>query len=73
MSTDAYQDALKRACRLTHSDQLRLLEELAGILRQGEATQPRRSILELQGLGKGVWRGVDPRGHIDRERNSWNR
>jgi len=72
MPTDAYQDALKRARRLTHNDQLRLLEELAGILRQGEATQRRRSILELQGLGKEVWRGVDPRGHVDRERDSWN-
>jgi hypothetical protein len=73
MPTDAYQDALKRARRLTHSDQLRLLEKSAGILRQREATQRRRSILELQGLGKEVWRGVDPRGHVDRERNFWNR
>jgi hypothetical protein len=72
MSTGAYQDALKWARRLTSSDQLRLLEELAGILRRQEATQRRRSILELQGLGKEIWRDIEPQEYIDRERNSWN-
>ena len=72
MSTGAYQDVLKRAQRLTSTDQLRLLEELAGILRRQDVVQENRSILELQGLGKEVWRDIDPEEYIDRERNSWN-
>jgi plasmid stability protein len=30
------------------------------------------SILELKGLGKEHWRGVDPSKHIERERRSWD-
>jgi hypothetical protein len=29
------------------------------------------SILELKGLGKARWRGVDPAAHVARERRSW--
>jgi hypothetical protein len=72
MSTGAYQDVLRRAQRLTSTDQLRLLEDLAGILRRQDVGQKRRSILELQGLGKEVWQDIDPEEYIDRERDSWN-
>jgi plasmid stability protein len=30
------------------------------------------SILDLQGLGKDVWAGVDPAEHVGRERESWD-
>jgi len=33
---------------------------------------PRRSILELKGLGKEVWEGVDPKTYIDEMRNEWD-
>jgi hypothetical protein len=32
----------------------------------------RRSILELEGLGKEVWEGVDPKRYIDELRNEWD-
>lgn len=72
MSTGAYHDVLRRARRLTSADQLRLLEELAGNLRRQGTGLKKRSILELQGLGKEVWRDVDPRAYVDEERDSWN-
>jgi hypothetical protein len=72
MSTGAYRDVLRRARRLTSTDQLRLLEELAGSLRRQDTEQRRRSILDLQGLGKEIWRDIEPQEYIDRERNSWN-
>ncbi len=72
MSTGAYHDVLRRARRLTSADQLRLLEELAGNLRRQGTGLKKRSILELQGLGKEVWRDVDPRVYIDEERDSYN-
>jgi plasmid stability protein len=39
-----------------------------------EATKPLEtvSILELRGLGKELWRGVDPARHVDEERRSWD-
>jgi len=39
-----------------------------------EALEPQRSlsILELKGLGKEYWRGMDATNHIERERASWD-
>ena len=71
MSTGAYHDVLRQAQNLTTTDQLRLLEELAGILRKQDSGPGKRSILELQGLGKKIWRDIDPQEYIDRERDSW--
>jgi len=39
--------------------------------RPRRAATPRRSILELKGLGKEIWGGVDPQEYIDEERASW--
>jgi plasmid stability protein len=30
------------------------------------------SILELRGLGKEIWSGVEPAGHVESERSSWD-
>jgi plasmid stability protein len=30
------------------------------------------SILDLKGLGREVWQGVDPAEHVERERRSWD-
>jgi len=30
------------------------------------------SILALKGLGKELWRGIDPPAHVDQERRSWD-
>ena len=34
--------------------------------------EPRRSILELEGLGMEVWDGVDPQQYIEKLRDEWN-
>lgn len=31
-----------------------------------------RSILDLEGLGKEIWRDIDPKQYIDELRNEWN-
>jgi hypothetical protein len=51
---------------------LRLIAELVGRLSGGIGSQPRRSLLELQGLGRSVWEGVDVDEYLRRERSSWN-
>lgn len=72
MSTSAYYEVLSRVQRLTPADQLWLLEELAALVRRQVTTLARRSILELQGLGKEIWQGIDAQEYIDRERASWS-
>jgi len=31
-----------------------------------------RSILELRGLGKELWQGIEATAHVERERRSWD-
>lgn len=72
MQTMNYGELLVRIQRLDPAEQLRMLEDLAALVRRQMASQPRRSILELQGLGKEIWQGVDAQKYIDRERASWD-
>lgn len=72
MSTTAYYEILSRVQRLTPADQLRLLEELAALVRRQVTTRAQRSILELQGMGKEIWQDIDAQEYVDRERASWN-
>jgi antitoxin (DNA-binding transcriptional repressor) of toxin-antitoxin stability system len=34
--------------------------------------EPKRSILELEGLGEEIWHGIDAQEYVNHERNSWN-
>lgn len=47
-------------------------QEVIHLLRDALETAKPRSILDLKGLGKEQWRGVDPSKHIARERSSWD-
>ncbi len=71
MATSTYLDILGRVQHLSTAEQLRLLEDLAALVRQHVEDQPRHSLLELQGLGKEVWDAVDGQDYVDRERDSW--
>ena len=46
-------------------------QEVITILARELQAEERRSLLELKGLGKEVWRGIDPAEHVDRERRDW--
>ena len=52
-------------------NQVRLLEELATIVRYRVEAWPKHSILEFEGLGKEIWQGIDVQKYIEEERNSW--
>jgi hypothetical protein len=67
-----YQDVRRQVENLTPDEQLRLLEELAVIVRRRMLVKPRHSIMELEGLGKEVWQGLDAQEYINQERASWN-
>jgi hypothetical protein len=53
---------------------MRLIQELSSLIRQRVTMtpKPKRSILELEGLGKEVWNGIDAQDYVNQERDSWN-
>jgi len=67
-----YEETLERARLLSPEDQARLLEELITDLRQRLENQQYHSIMELKGLGKELWQGVDVEKYIEEERSSWH-
>jgi hypothetical protein len=72
MSTYAYRQVLNQVQQLTSDEQIQLMEDLLAILRRQVGQKPLHSILELEGLGKEIWEGVDVQAYIDRERDSWD-
>ena len=46
-------------------------QEVTEILSQAVEAQAAESILELKGLGKHLWKGIDPSSHVATERESW--
>ncbi len=75
MATDLeklYEQHLKP---LSPEDRLRLIERLAQSLTAPEAADPqppKRSLLELEGLGAEIWEGVDAQEYVDELRREWD-
>jgi len=67
-----YNHVVSEIKTLNLSDQLRLLEQMAVIIRKKTNTGRTRSILELKGKGKDIWKGLDVKTYLDEERSSWN-
>ena len=71
-SMSTYSAALTQVLRLAPDEQLRLISELLVYVRHRFQSKPKRSILELEGLGKAIWDGIDAQEYVNEERNSWN-
>ncbi|MEH2089305.1 hypothetical protein [Nostoc sp.] len=69
-----YQEVLLQAQSLTPEEQIRLIEDLSSLIRQQMmmTPKPKRNILELRGLGKEIWNGIDVQEYVNQERDSWN-
>lgn len=66
-------DALYRKLRARAKREHRsVAQEVIQILTQALKEPTPLSILDLKGLGKDVWKGVDPAAHVDEERRSWD-
>ena len=73
MASTAYEDVLQEVQRLTSDEQLRLLEELAALVRHRlMSSDQQHSILELRGLGRELWRQIDTTAYLNQERDSWD-
>ncbi len=68
----SYYDVRRQIGDLTVDEQLRLLEDLVKLIRQQTTPKPKYSILELRGLGKEVWQGIDAQAYVNQERDAWN-
>jgi DNA-binding HxlR family transcriptional regulator len=67
-----YNHVMAEIKTLDLSDQLRLLEEMTTLIRRKTSQVKPRSILELKGKGKEIWKGLGVKTYIDEERSSWN-
>jgi plasmid stability protein len=66
-------DGLYRKLRARAKRQRRsVAQEVTQLLTDALETTKPLSILDLQGLGKEEWTGVDPAAHVERERASWD-
>ena len=69
---EPYDDILKRAeVELTSEEKKKLIRELTrrSDLRDAGSAH---SILELDGLGRELWKNVDADEHVEKERENWN-
>lgn len=69
-----YYEVRRAAENLSPEEQMLLIEDLSKLIRQKFilTPKPKRSILELRGLGKEIWNGIDAQEYVNQERNSWN-
>jgi plasmid stability protein len=66
-------DPLYRRLQKRARDRRRsVAQEVAVILEEALEREEPLSILELRGLGKEAWRGVDAAAHLEAERRTWD-
>ena len=56
---------------LPREQQVQLLDLLRNELENGTDDRQPHSILELHGLGKEIWQGVDPKDYVSKLRDEW--
>jgi len=66
---DSLYKKLRARARRQHRS---IAQEVTHLLADALETPGALSILDLKGLGKEYWRGVNPSKHIERERASWD-
>ncbi len=52
-------------------DRRSVAQEVTHLLSEALQRPKPLSILDLRGLGKEHWRGIDPVAHVEQERSSW--
>ena len=71
MSNDAYHEILKQIQRLTPDEQRQLIKDIEAMLHRQDESKHSHSILELEGLGKEIWEGIDAQEYVHEERRLW--
>ena len=67
-----YETVLREVEALSETEQLRLIAQVSARLHGRAPSESSASILDLQGLGRDIWRGQDAQDYVSHERSSWN-
>ncbi|MGI9036288.1 MAG: hypothetical protein ACR2GD_09650 [Pyrinomonadaceae bacterium] len=65
---EIYQQYIKP---LPNNEKLRLIAKVSNDLVENETEKPKRSIMELHGLGAEIWEGVDAQKYVNELRDEW--
>ncbi len=66
---EIYQQYIKP---LPDKEKLRLIAKVSNDLAETETENPKRSLLEFEGLGKEIWEGIDAQEYVNELRNEWD-
>jgi len=68
-----FEDYLRGIQNLRPDEQLSLVEIISARLKKVlRRKKIKHSILELEGLGAGIWKGIDAQQYVRKERESWD-
>jgi hypothetical protein len=68
-----YDDYLRGIQGLRPEEQLRLIEIISTTLKKTLGRKKiKRSVMELEGLGADIWKGIDAQEYVRKERESWD-
>ncbi len=65
---EIYQQYIKP---LPNNEKLRLIAKVSSDLVENETAKPKRSIMELHGLGAEIWEDIDAQEYVNELRNEW--
>ncbi|MCK9362301.1 MAG: hypothetical protein M0P74_01680 [Syntrophales bacterium] len=67
-----YSDCVKGINFLNIEEQLTLLEIISARLKKSIGQKKKSSIMQLEGLGANLWKGIDAHDYVQKERESWS-
>jgi hypothetical protein len=68
-----YNDYVRGIHDLRPEEQLSLVEIISARLKKTLGKRRvKHSIMELEGLGADIWKGIDPQEYVRKERESWD-
>jgi len=71
--TLSYEDYVDGIQNLEPEDQLRIVEIISANLKRSlRKKKQEHSLMELEGLGAEIWKDVDAREYVNKERESWD-
>jgi len=71
--TLSFEDYVKGIERLRPDEQLNLIEIISARLKTNlRRKRVKHSVMELEGLGAHIWKGIDAQRYVDKERKSWD-
>lgn len=70
--TPSYEDYVKGIRELKPEEQLNLVEIISAQLKKSLVEKKiKHNIMELEGLGADLWKGIDAQEYVRKERDSW--